>query len=118
MTSPDAELRAALPELRAARERLHLQAVLALLPENRGVYYEHREVVAALAAEVEALTRHLADLQWAAGIDGPWERFTGDDTLARVAELRAQGRSVRQIADALRCSRGTAHNLIRKVEAQ
>ncbi len=73
---------------------------------------------AAQLIQQAAAIEHTADAT-STGADGrtrpTWDRFNNDQTEQQVRELRQAGQSVRDIADTLGCSRGTAHRIIRKL---
>lgn len=79
---------------------------------------------AQLRAQAAQLIQQAAAIEHSAaatstGADGRtrprWDRFNNDQTEQQVRELRQAGQSVRDIADTLGCSRGTAHRIIRKL---
>lgn len=76
-----------------------------------------REQAAALIQQAARLEQASADR--ATGADGrtrpAWNRWDNNLTEQRVRELRQAGQSVRDIANALGCSRGTAHRIIKKL---
>ncbi|OBJ86498.1 helix-turn-helix domain-containing protein [Mycobacterium asiaticum] len=81
---------------------------------------------AQLRAQAAKLIQRAAQIEAAAaattpGADGrhrpTWDRFNNPETEQQVHELRAAGQSVRDIAETLGCSRGTAHRIIRKLGA-
>jgi excisionase family DNA binding protein len=79
---------------------------------------------AQLRAQAAQLIQQAAAIEHTAvatstGADGrtrpTWDRFNNTQTEQQVRELRQAGQSVRDIADTLGCSRGTAHRIIRKL---